>query len=56
MASSAPRVTCPYLNSSIGKTVTIVGKVMQLRGDSAVLDADGEINVTMPNVSFLQLL
>ncbi|KAK4193067.1 replication factor A protein 3 [Podospora australis] len=38
---STPRVTCGYLNSYVGKNVMIVGKVQQLRGDEAVIDADG---------------
>ncbi|KAL2119129.1 hypothetical protein VTJ04DRAFT_6089 [Mycothermus thermophilus] len=40
---SSPRITCAYLNSYVGKNVTIVGKVIQLRGDEALIDADGNI-------------
>ncbi|KAL2126225.1 hypothetical protein VTI74DRAFT_1402 [Chaetomium olivicolor] len=39
-----PRITCSYLNSYVGKNVIIVGKVVQLRGDLAVIDADGNIS------------
>ncbi|PFH55909.1 hypothetical protein XA68_17394 [Ophiocordyceps unilateralis] len=43
----APRITAKYLNSSTGRLVTIVGKVMQLRSDQAVMEADGTINVIL---------
>ncbi|KAK4110691.1 replication factor A protein 3 [Canariomyces notabilis] len=42
-AISTPRVTCAYLNSYVGKNVIVVGKVIQLRGDEALIDADGNI-------------
>ncbi|KAL2019982.1 hypothetical protein VTK56DRAFT_8982 [Thermocarpiscus australiensis] len=42
-ATSTPRVTCAYLNSYVGKNVIVVGKVIQLRGDEALIDADGNI-------------
>ncbi|EGS21046.1 single-stranded DNA binding protein 12k chain-like protein [Thermochaetoides thermophila DSM 1495] len=42
---STPRVTCSYLNSYLGRNVLIVGKVMELRGDEAIVDADGNITV-----------
>ncbi|KXX81760.1 Replication factor A protein 3 [Madurella mycetomatis] len=41
--TSTPRITCAYLNSYVGKNVIIVGKVIQLRGEEAVIDADGNI-------------
>ncbi|KAK3297574.1 replication factor A protein 3 [Chaetomium fimeti] len=40
---ATPRITCAYLNSYVGKNVIIVGKVIQLRGEEAILDADGNI-------------
>ncbi|KAK3359248.1 replication factor A protein 3 [Lasiosphaeria hispida] len=42
-ATSTPRITCTYLNSYVGKNVLVVGKVVQLRGDEAIIDADGNI-------------
>ncbi|KAK4242307.1 replication factor A protein 3 [Achaetomium macrosporum] len=42
-AVANPRITCAYLNQYVGKNVIIVGKVMQLRGDEALIDADGSI-------------
>ncbi|KAK4127720.1 replication factor A protein 3 [Parathielavia appendiculata] len=42
-AIANPRITCVYLNSYVGKNVIIVGKVIQLRGDEALIDADGNI-------------
>ncbi|KAF3770939.1 replication factor A protein 3 [Cryphonectria parasitica EP155] len=38
-----PRATAPYLDSYVGRNVTIVGKVVQLRGEVALIDADGNI-------------
>ncbi|KAK4203659.1 replication factor A protein 3 [Triangularia verruculosa] len=43
METSTPRVTCAYLNSYVGKNVMIVGKVVQIRGEDAIIDADGNI-------------
>ena len=48
---STPRVTCSYLNSYLGRNVLIVGKVMELRGDEAIVDADGSITVHLNRVS-----
>ncbi|KAK4179194.1 replication factor A protein 3 [Triangularia setosa] len=44
METSTPRVTCPYLNSYVGKNVMVVGKVAQIRGEDAIIDADGNIS------------
>ncbi|PHH74680.1 hypothetical protein CDD80_2898 [Ophiocordyceps camponoti-rufipedis] len=49
----APRVTATYLNTSVGRLVTMVGKVTQLRGDQAVLEADGAVNVALNHASYL---
>ncbi|OAA68756.1 DNA replication factor a subunit ssb3 [Niveomyces insectorum RCEF 264] len=45
--TSTPRVSCSYLNSYVGRNVLIVGKVVQLRGDTAIVDADGHITVNL---------
>ncbi|KAH6640866.1 replication factor A protein 3 [Chaetomium tenue] len=42
-AIANPRITCAYLNSYVGKNVIVVGKVIQLRGEEAIIDADGNI-------------
>ncbi|AEO62794.1 996ebf02-ac72-46be-8974-b6870bd585cb [Thermothielavioides terrestris] len=42
-ATANPRITCGYLNSYVGKNVIIVGRVVQLRGEEAIVDADGNI-------------
>ncbi|KAK0635434.1 replication factor A protein 3 [Bombardia bombarda] len=52
-ARSTPRITCTYLNSYVGKNVTVVGKVVQLRGDEAVIDADGNITAHLDRDSHL---
>ncbi|KAK3326503.1 replication factor A protein 3 [Apodospora peruviana] len=52
-ATSTPRITCAYLNSYVGKNVMVVGKVMQLRGDEAVIDADGNITAHLNRDSHL---
>ncbi|RDA91786.1 hypothetical protein CP533_2821 [Ophiocordyceps camponoti-saundersi (nom. inval.)] len=43
----APRITAHYLSSSAGRLVTVVGKVTQLRGEQATIEADGVISVTL---------
>ena len=48
-----PRVSCSYLNSFVNHNVLVVGKVVQLRGDSAILDADGHITVNLNRVGHL---
>lgn len=48
---SSPRITAQYLDSFVGRLVTIVGKVTQLRGDQATLDADGTVTVALNRVS-----
>jgi len=50
-ATATPRVTSSYLNSYVGKNVIVVGKVVQLRGDEATLDADGNIAAHLNRVS-----
>ncbi|KAG5949175.1 hypothetical protein E4U53_006015 [Claviceps sorghi] len=44
---SAPRITASYLESFRGRHVTIVGKVVQLRGDQATIDADGVVTLIL---------
>ena len=51
--SSTPRITCPYLNSYVGRNVMVVGKVLQLRGQTATLDADGNVTAELNRESHL---
>ncbi|KAL7808800.1 hypothetical protein V8C44DRAFT_359581 [Trichoderma aethiopicum] len=44
---SAPRITASYLDSFVGRVVTIVGTVTQLRGDQATIDADGIVTILL---------
>lgn len=48
--SSTPRITCAYLSQYVGKLVTVVGKVVQLRGEEATIDADGTIHAFLNRV------
>jgi len=52
MAEVTPRVNAPYLQTFTGQTVRVLGKVVQLRGETAVVDAGGQINVLLMRVSF----
>ncbi len=54
-AASTPRITSAYLDSYVGKNVTIIGKVTQLRGEEATIDADGSITAHLNRVSLLLL-
>ena len=53
---ATPRVTCGYLNSYVNKNVMVVGKVIQLRGESALIDADGNITAHLNRVSCINFL
>lgn len=48
---STPRITAAFLDNFVGRTVTIVGKVTQLRGDQATIDADGAVTILLNRVS-----
>lgn len=51
MQEVTPRVTAPYLEGFAHKTVRILGKVTQLRGEQATIDAGGQINIHLNRVS-----
>ncbi|KAF2156573.1 replication factor A protein 3 [Myriangium duriaei CBS 260.36] len=55
MAQATPRITAPYLEQFQHQTVRILGKVTQLRGDQATLDAGGHINLLLNRDSHLTL-
>ncbi|ETS79910.1 hypothetical protein PFICI_07439 [Pestalotiopsis fici W106-1] len=44
---STPRVSGRYIESYINKNVMIVGKVIQVRGTEALIDADGQISINL---------
>jgi replication factor A3 len=51
-AVSTPRISADMVDSYVGQNVIVVGKVMQLRGDSAILDANGQVNAILNRVWF----
>lgn len=50
MAETTPRITAPYLEAFSHSTVRMLGKVRQLRGESATIDAGGSVNVFLNRV------
>lgn len=50
--TSTPRVTAPFLDRYIGRNVTIIGRVDQLRGEEATINADGHIKAYLNRVRF----
>ncbi|KAF2835432.1 ssDNA binding protein-like protein Ssb3 [Patellaria atrata CBS 101060] len=53
MTESTPRITAQFLESFTHQTVRILGKVVQIRGEQATVDAGGEINVILNRDSHL---
>ncbi|KAJ2978121.1 hypothetical protein NUW58_g7592 [Xylaria curta] len=51
---STPRISADMLDSYVGQNVILVGKVMQLRGESALLDANGQVNALLNRESHLK--
>lgn len=49
-SQTTPRITAPYLDSYVGRNVMVIGKVAQLRGELAVIDADGNITTHLNRV------
>ena len=45
-----PRIIAPHLSSFQHRIVRILGKVVQLRGETAVIDAGGQIDVVLTRV------
>ncbi|KAK9450306.1 replication factor A protein 3 [Limtongia smithiae] len=48
-ADSTPRVNATHLHIYPNQTVRLVGKVMEINGDVAVLDAKGTVRVFVPS-------
>jgi replication factor A3 len=42
-----PRITAVYLDNYVDRTVLLLGKVTQLRGDQATIDSEGAITVIL---------
>ena len=55
MSEATPRITAPYLEQFSHQTVRILGKVRQLRGEQATIDAGGQISVFLNRVCLLLL-
>lgn len=47
---AAPRITASNLDAFVNKHVSIVGKVTQLRGEQATIDADGNVTILLNRV------
>ena len=50
MTEATPRITAPYLEQFSHQTVRILGRVRQLRGEQATIDAGGQISVFLNRV------
>ncbi|KAI2463422.1 replication factor A protein 3-domain-containing protein [Annulohypoxylon bovei var. microspora] len=46
-STSTPRISAALMDSHVGQNVIIVGKVVQLRGDTAFLEADGQVQANL---------
>ncbi|KAB2573832.1 putative ssdna binding protein ssb3 protein [Lasiodiplodia theobromae] len=55
MAEQTPRISAPYLEKFTHRTVRILGKVTQLRGEQATIDAGGSINLHLNRDAHLTL-
>lgn len=49
---STPRINASLLQKFENQTVILVGKVLQVRGDNAVVDSNGTVNVQLGPVSY----
>jgi len=52
-AVATPRINSQYLDSFTNQTVRIVGKVVQLRGEQATIDAGGNVTAHLNRDSHL---
>lgn len=48
---ATPRVNCQYLDNFTNQTVRLIGKVVQLRGDEATIDSQGNVTARLNRVS-----
>ncbi|KAI1341969.1 replication factor A protein 3 [Xylariaceae sp. FL0016] len=52
---STPRISATMLDAFVGQNVMVVGKVTQLRGESAIIEADGSLNAILNRESHLMV-
>lgn len=52
-AHSTPRITSPHLEHFTSRTIRIIGKVSQLRGETANIDSDGVVTLQLSHDSHL---
>ncbi|KAK3209643.1 hypothetical protein GRF29_44g289018 [Pseudopithomyces chartarum] len=52
---ATPRILAPHLSTFQHKIVRLLGRVVQLRGETAVIDAGGNVNVILNRDSHLAL-
>lgn len=45
-----PRILAPHLSNFQHRIVRMLGKVVQLRGETAVIDAGGQVDVILTRV------
>lgn len=50
-----PRILAPHLSSFQHRIVRMLGTVVQLRGDTAVIDAGGNVDIILNRVSVSRL-
>lgn len=50
-AIATPRINASYLDSFTNKTVRLIGKVTQLRGETALIDSKGTVTAQLNRVS-----
>lgn len=50
MSEATPRINAKYLENFKHQTVRILGKVTQLRGEEATIDASGPVNLHLNRV------
>jgi hypothetical protein len=48
-----PRILAPHLSNFQHRIVRMLGKVVQLRGETAIIDAGGQVDVILNRVSAL---
>ena len=52
MSEATPRITAPYLEQFSHRTVRILGKVRQIRGEMATIEAGGKIDLHLNKVDY----
>lgn len=50
MSEQAPRINAPLLEQFQNRVVRVVGKVLELRGDTATIDSHGSITIFLDRV------